>query len=262
MKMDKMASLGAMVAGMAHEVNNPNQGITLDLHYLNETLPEILSLLEKLDDSRDVTIGSPDTEESRGGTDLKDFRENALSALKEMDESTRRIDHIVKELKRLVRGKENSGYSDVDINSTVRTVCDLSRHMIRSSALSFTLELTEKLPPVRGDQIALEQVVLNLLQNACQSLAGKKGGIRISTSLDRDMLLLRIEDEGSGIAPEDIHRITDPFFTTRSGSGGTGLGLSISAGIIRDHRGKISFESELKVGTAVSVRLPLSTFGN
>ena len=112
-----------------------------------------------------------------------------------------------------------------------------------------------------GDRIQLEQVVLNLLQNACQALPDAGRGVRITTAREHGKgahgaVRVEVSDEGSGIAPEDLARITDPFFTTKRRTGGTGLGLAISRRIVKSHGGSLSFRSTVGVGTGAVVTLP------
>jgi polar amino acid transport system substrate-binding protein len=169
----------------------------------------------------------------------------------------------VNELKIFVRGGSGKHFERIDINRVVRTVVDLSHHFIRKATNHFRLELTEELPRVKGDRIRLEQVVLNLLQNACQALTDKDSSLCISTSFDGTLRTVCIEvaDEGVGIPQADLSQLTDPFFTTRRDSGGTGLGLSVSARIVRDHGGTLSFDSRLGEGTVAQIRLPVPEDG-
>jgi len=188
-----------------------------------------------------------------------EFKAAATSAFSEIESSTARIEHIVSELKRFVRGGVREPRQPTDVNQVIRTTADLSRHMIVKSTDSFVLDLQEDLPQISADRIGLEQVVLNLLQNACHALPDRKRRVCISTSIDAEQRTLRIQvqDQGTGIQPEDLQKLTDPFFTTRGEQGGTGLGLSISQRIIREHGGTMSFESTRGRGTTVTVRLPV-----
>ena len=256
MRTEKLSSLGALVAGVAHEVNNPNQVIGMNARFLSEGLPRLFALAESAE-ANDETI-------RLAGMSYSEFRQSAVSSLKEIGQSTERIGHIVKELKRFVRGGGRAKREPTDINEVVRTVTSLSRHMISRATDSFQLELHEDLPAIPADIIGLEQVVLNLLQNACQALPGRGAAIRISTKPDRSrgFLLIEVADQGVGIRAEDLDRITDPFFTTREEHGGTGLGLSVSKRIVREHGGEIDFRSIVGRGTTVTVRLPLPLSSN
>jgi polar amino acid transport system substrate-binding protein len=133
--------------------------------------------------------------------------------------------------------------------------------MIVKATDTFVLDLQEDLPRISADRIGLEQVVLNLLHNACHALPDKKRGIRISTRFDRNLnnLRLEVEDQGTGVAPEELAKLGDPFFTTRGEQGGTGLGLSVSRRILREHGGTMSFTSTLGRGTTATVTLPATT---
>ena len=112
---------------------------------------------------------------------------------------------------------------------------------------------------MRGSAQRLEQVVVNLLVNACQALGDRERAIRLSTLEDREKreAILRVEDEGAGIPQEHLPRLFDPFFTTKRETGGTGLGLAICARIAREHQGRLEFESEVGRGTRASLHLPL-----
>jgi signal transduction histidine kinase len=112
---------------------------------------------------------------------------------------------------------------------------------------------------VRGNFQKLEQVTINLIQNACQALTDQRQAIRVSTHHDAasNCIVITVWDEGAGIAPENLSQVQDPFFTTRHESGGTGLGLSISSRIVEEHGGTMNFESEVGMGTRVRVSLPV-----
>jgi len=251
MRADKLASLGALVAGVAHEVNNPNQVVAMNARFVREGLPRLFTLAESGTQADDAIRLS--------GMMYEEFKAAATSAFSEIESSTARIEHIVSELKRFVRGGAREPRQPTDVNQVIRTIADLSRHMIVKSTDSFVLDLQEDLPQISADRIGLEQVVLNLLQNACHALPDRKRRVCISTSIDAEQRTLRIQvqDQGTGIRPEDLEKLTDPFFTTRGEQGGTGLGLSISQRIIREHGGTMSFESTRGRGTTVTVRLPV-----
>jgi PAS domain S-box-containing protein len=253
MRADKLASLGALVAGVAHEVSNPNQVIGMNARFLRDGLPRLFTLAETADQA-DETI-------RLAGMDYQEFKAAAASAFSEIESSTARIDHIVTELKRFVRGGARGPREPTDLNQVVRTIADLSRHMIAKSTDFFVLDLQKDLPRISADRIGLEQVVLNLLQNACHALPDRKRRIRISTRFDpqRNALCVEVQDQGKGVRPEDLEKLGDRFFTTRSEQGGTGLGLSVSRRILREHGGTMSFRSTLGRGTSVTVSLPLSS---
>jgi polar amino acid transport system substrate-binding protein len=119
------------------------------------------------------------------------------------------------------------------------------------------VELAKTPLRIRGSHQKLEQVAINLLQNASDALTNPQQGLRIATIRDECVAVLTIRDEGRGIPAGDLDKITDPFFTTRRDQDGTGLGLAISMGIVNDHKGQMTFESELGKGTCVTLKLPL-----
>ena len=194
----------------------------------------------------------------------EDFKEASRSAISEIGASTTRIDHIVSELKRFVRGGTKGKRESTDMNQVIRTVVDLSRHMIARATDRFDLVLQTDIPTVPADRIGMEQVIMNLLHNACQSLPDRQRQVRISTRFDTASKLLCIEvaDQGAGISPESLARVTDPFFTTRGEKGGTGLGLSVSQRIVRDHGGTMRFRSVFGHGTTVTVTIPAEARGD
>jgi polar amino acid transport system substrate-binding protein len=131
--------------------------------------------------------------------------------------------------------------------------------MIKKSTNQFTIEYDENSPLLKGNFQRLEQVMINLIQNACQALPDSQKGIFVSVKFDKERsnTVVSVRDEGMGIAPEEIVNITDPFFTTKQDSGGVGLGLSISSKIVEEHGGSMHFSSEIGAGTTVEIILPI-----
>jgi polar amino acid transport system substrate-binding protein len=129
---------------------------------------------------------------------------------------------------------------------------------LRRATRRFELALAPGLPPVQGSAQRLEQVVVNLLLNACQALPEAARGIRLATEHHPTLreVVLEVVDEGAGIPAENLKRLLEPFFTTRREAGGTGLGLAVSARIAREHRGRLEFRSEVGIGTTARLILP------
>ncbi len=251
---EKQASLGQLVAGIAHEINNPIQFIYGNMGILSEAFSDLLPLVDE------QTAARPDLRIAR--LDYPFFRKQVPILLKDMADGAARIGAIVRDLKTFARGDEGRLDEDVDLNEAVQASLRLLHNQLRH--LRVEQELHPDLPSVRGNLTKLEQVVLNTVQNAAEALGRDgRGRIRIRTNPEGrgEQVRLSIEDNGCGIPPELKDRIFDPFFTTKQRSGGTGLGLSITYGIIKQHRGRIVVESRVGAGTAFHFILPASADG-
>jgi polar amino acid transport system substrate-binding protein len=249
---DKMTSLGILVAGVAHEINNPNGLILLNMPILREVYRDAGEVLEeRYRDLGDFTLG---------GLPYSRMRDEVPCLLEEMQGGANRIKRIVEELKDFARQDTSSATEPVDFNATVQAAVRLVESSIRSATNCFESNYAAGLPLIQGNAQRIEQVAVNLILNACQALPDTERRISLETRYDRDAgaVVLRIADEGSGIAPEHIPHLTDPFFTTKRESGGTGLGLSVSATIVKEHGGTLEFESAPGRGTTVTLTLPCS----
>ncbi|GFO60649.1 histidine kinase [Geomonas silvestris] len=247
---DKMAALGILVSGVAHEINNPTGLILLDLPVLKRAHQDAAPILEQhFEENGDFMLG---------GVPYSEMREEIPRLLDGMQEGAQRIKRIVHDLKDFARRDDAGDKVASDLNQVVQTALRLVEPTIRKSTAHFSADFGVGLPRFRGNAQRIEQVVLNLVLNACQALSDREEGIAVTTRLSTDLqrLELKVQDQGGGIAPEHLARLTDPFFTTKRESGGTGLGLSVSAGIVKDHGGTLSFESEPGRGTMVTLSLP------
>lgn len=250
MRSSHLAALGELAAGVAHEVNNPNGLILLNTATLMESWQDALPILEEyFQDQGDFLLG---------GIPFSRMRQEIPHLLSEMADGAKRIRRIVEDLKNFVRQDPDEYAEKVDLNQSVETAARLSASTVKKSTGSFFMELADDLPPLLGNKQRLEQVIINLLLNACQALDGPGQKILLRTRLDSafNHLILEVVDQGVGIPPQAIPHITDPFFTTRRESGGTGLGLSVSARIVKEHGGRLHFDSQPGQGTTVTVYLP------
>ena len=247
---DKMTSLGILVSGVAHEINNPNGLILLNMPILKEVYQDAAEVLE----SRFRTSG----DFPLGGLPYSRMRNEVPHMLDDMLEGSKRIKRIVEELKDFARQDDNSGSDLFDLNQVAQAAVRLVDSSIRKATVDFSAEYAEELPLVRGNPQRIEQVVVNLLLNACQALPSMERKIALATFRvsNARIVVLTVRDEGVGIAPEHIPRLTDPFFTTKRETGGTGLGLSVSAGIVNEHGGTLKFNSTPGAGTTVILTLP------
>ena len=249
MQTHKMASLGTLVSGIAHEINNPNNVVMLNAEILCNLFGQMGPVLEER--------FRADPEFMLGDRKYREVRGEIPLMLNEVRESSRRITDMIEELRKFGRIEADSR-GGVDINAVVNSAIRLMRHEISRHTERFSVELAENLPPVSGSFQKLEQVVINLVNNACQALGDNHRGIHVSTLLSGGgrTVEIRIRDEGRGITAGNLAKLGTPFYTTRSVEGGCGLGLSVSLNIVKEHGGSIVFESEIDKGTLVTVILP------
>lgn len=251
---DKMASLGILVSGVAHEINNPTGLILFNTPVVASAYADAESILEEhFREHGDFMLG---------GIPYSRMRDKLPQMLDDMQEGAKRIKRIVEDLKDFARRNDETTSEPVDLNMVVRLAVRLVEVTIRKSTNHFTVNYGENLLPVRGHAQRIEQVVVNLILNACQALPDPGRGITLETGFaaDTQTVWARVHDEGAGIAPEHLVHLTDPFFTTKRESGGTGLGLSVSAGIVKEHGGELHFDSQPGGGTTVLLTLPAAAY--
>ena len=246
---DRLASLGILVAGVAHEINNPTGLILYDLPILRSAYRVAEDELEaRFEEHGDFLIG---------GLNYSLLREEVPRMFEEMQGGARRIKRIVDDLKDFARKDTSSLQETVDLNGVVQAAVRLADNPLRKATSRFQAEYGDGLPPFRGNAQRIEQVVVNLILNACQALEAPEKAIQVATSWDPQgqALKLTVRDEGVGIPAENLAHLMDPFFTTKRDSGGTGLGLSVSAGIVKDHGGRLEFQSAPGQGTTAILTL-------
>jgi PAS domain S-box-containing protein len=246
----KLAGLGTLVAGVAHEVNNPNSIVNLNMN-----------LMRRLLDRYSAAIGTGASKVAGGAApeDLGAMEREMNEIVTETLNASTRIAGLVASLKRFAQPAGERMTESVDINEVVRRSCDWMRHDVQKRRSCLETVLAPALPAVKGNSEQLQQVFMNLVQNGLNAYGATGGFVRIATSCDPagGTVVATVRDDGAGIRSEDLDRIMDPFFTTRRLEGGTGLGLSISAAIVKGHGGSIRVESEVGKGTLVTVTLPI-----
>jgi PAS domain S-box-containing protein len=247
---NKMTSLGLLVSGVAHEINNPNSFIMANSQLLAKVWEDAQKVLrEHHREHGDFLIG---------GISFAEIDEKIPQLFKSIIEGARRINNIINNLKDFARQDRLVAERQVDLNRVATTAASLLLHQLNRYSDNFHFDLAEYLPRITGDYQQLEQVVINLLLNAGQSLPDKSRGIWITTGFDAaaGQATITVRDEGCGIARDVADRVMEPFFTTKLDSGGTGLGLAISLSIVKEHNGSLEFESEPGKGTTFVVKIP------
>ncbi len=222
LQQERLAALGLLAAGVAHEVNTPLTGISSYAQLLLEDMP--------VDDPR-------------------------RESLEKIELQTQRASTIANSLLNFAR-PERAAYESLRINEAVREVLRLFEPQIRDKRVDLQIDLAADVPEIRGHRAKLQQVLLNLLSNARDAVEGG-GRIVVRTAHRGDRVVLEVDDDGIGIAEHDIGRIFDPFFTTKGRGKGTGLGLAISYGIVREHDGTMTVESLPGELTRFRVELPV-----
>ena len=247
---DKMAALGILVSGVAHEINNPNGLILLNLPRFGEAFRRVGPILDAYyRDHGDFSLG---------WLNYSRMREELPHMFTETQDAAKRIRRIVEDLKDFAR-RDNAELTDVvDLNLTLQAAVRLVDNAIQKATNHLQLDYAADLPKVRGNAQRIEQVIVNLILNACQALEDRGKRIFIGTRYDgsRGEVILTVRDEGRGIAPEHLSHLTDPFFTTKREAGGTGLGLSVSDGIVKEHGGTLTFTPSAVQGVTVTLALP------
>lgn len=256
---EKLASIGQLAAGVAHEINNPIGFVNSNLGTLKRYVAQLLGLID--DFSATVAplltkepLVEQQVEDLKQAVELDFLREDVCSLIDESIEGTSRVRQIVQDLRDFSR----TGAVDiesVDLHAGLESTLNVVGNEIRYKA-----EVDRQygvLPQIECRPAQINQVFMNMLVNAAQSIPGK-GKITIRSGRLDSQVWISISDTGTGIAPENLARIFDPFFTTKAIGKGTGLGLSVSYGIIEKHGGRIEVASRPGEGTSFTIWLPIS----
>ena len=254
---EKMASIGQLAAGVAHEINNPIGFVGSNLRTLKDyiaALLELVSVYEQGDSlMADDTALAQRIRELRRAVDIDFLREDAPALINESIEGTERVQRIVQDLRDFSR-LENPDWQGADLHAGLEATLNIVSNDVRFKA-DIVRELGD-IPSIECLPFQINQVFLNILLNAAQSITGR-GTITLRSGRVTDEVWISITDTGQGIPPERMARIFDPFYTTKPVGQGTGLGLSVSYGIVKKHGGRIDVQSQTGAGTTFTIRLPI-----
>jgi PAS domain S-box-containing protein len=247
----KMVSLGTVVSGVAHEINNPISFVMLNAPALKKIWSDLEPVLTEYKDRH----GSFEA----GGLTDEELSAEVPELLNLLHQGAQRIKTIVDDLKSYSRQTPTTMDERIDINRVVEKSIKFTHTLITKATDHFSAELGSGMPTFMGNSQRIEQVMINLLVNACEALTDKSRGIAVETAFDdsTNQVICRVRDEGQGINEEHLRQLTDPFFTTKRDTGGTGLGLSVSAGIIDMHGGSIDIAPNAHKGITVTLGFPV-----
>lgn len=247
---DKLASLGQLVSGIAHEINNPNTFIKGNLMIIQEALSDMLPIIDRAFES------DPSLKIARLNYEI--FRQSIPVLVDDMVQGANRIKGIVDGLRKFAKKDEGLLNEQVNVNNIIESCLRLVDNQIKRTS-DVNVEFDPDLPEVIGNSQKLQQVVVNVLINASQAIDKPKGNIMVETyRQNAEEIVVKISDNGKGMDEKTLKQIFDPFFTSKRHHGGTGLGLSIAYGIIKEHKGRIDVESKPGLGTTFYIHLPVS----
>jgi len=255
---EKMASIGQLAAGVAHEINNPIGYIFSNLGTLQNYLDQLFDMLAAYQQG-EASI-APEVANSlraiREQIDLDFLREDIPALMAESREGIVRVRHIVQDLKDFSRVDSNQEWVWSNLHQGINSTLN-----IVSNEVKYTADVVKEygdIPDIECLPLQINQVIMNLVVNAAHSIGPERGKITVRTGRQgEDQVWLEVEDSGSGIAPDTLSRIFDPFFTTKAVGKGTGLGLSLAYGIVQKHGGRIDVDTVQGRGTRFRVLLPI-----
>lgn len=246
----KMEALGTLVAGVAHEINNPINLILFNLPLMEKMWQDLMPALE--------AHMSKHPHKKIGGLLPTFVKENLPRLISDMEMAANRVARIVSGLKGFARKSNPAEKWMIDVNKAVQNAVRLAGATIKKSNTVMAVDLASDLPLLRGNLQNLEQVVLNLIINALESIRHDHGKVEIKTIFRKKdkSVIIEVKDNGRGVNPKVAENIFDPFVTDRQSAGGTGLGLSVTYNLVKAHDGEITFKTKPGQGTVFKIALP------
>ncbi|MBK5551888.1 MULTISPECIES: ATP-binding protein [unclassified Pseudomonas] len=255
---EKLASLGQLAAGVAHEINNPIGFISSNLGCLDGYFKQLQEMLDAYRGA-EASITSPEVIERlnvlRERVELEFLREDIPLLIKESKDGISRVGQIVKDLKDFSRVDSSQEWQWANLQQGIESTLNIVANELKYKA--DVVKEYQVLPEIECLPSQINQVIMNLIVNASQAIGPERGVITLRTGLEGETVWIEVADTGSGIEPQCLQKIFDPFFTTKPIGQGTGLGLSLSYGIVKKHHGDISVRSEVGAGTTFRVELPV-----
>lgn len=246
---EKMAGIGQLAAGVAHEINNPVGYVFSNLKTLAGYMQDMLKII----DATDHVESLGELQQLKKSLDYDYIRQDVPALLRESEEGMDRIKHIISALKYFSHTDDDS-FRLADLHQSIESTLTVAGNEIKYRAR--VIKQFGRLPPVQFNVSQINQVVMNLLINAAQSIE-KSGEITLRTDHDGAWVWFEVEDTGCGMTAKVQQRIFEPFYTTKPVGQGTGMGLALSYGIIQKHNGRIDVFSTVGCGTRIRVWLPV-----
>ena len=246
----KMETLGTLVAGVAHEINNPLNLIMYNIPLLKKVWLDFLPVLMEQKQNR--------PEQKFGGLAYDFLEDNLVQLVADMELAAHRVAKTVSDLKNFSRRSNVAEKAPMQVNKAVKNAMRLAKTTLNKSAVQVSLKLESDLPEIQGNLQSIEQVILNIIINAVQAIEHKQGEVEIRTGFQAKdgRVFINIKDNGKGISSTLKDKIFLPFVTDKQNEGGTGLGLSVTYSLVKAHQGEIVFDARARRGASFTVFLP------
>lgn len=254
---EKMASIGQLAAGVAHEINNPVGYVSSNLGRLEDYVEKAFCMISAYEGAEAVVADiavKESLKQARKECEIEFIRQDLPALLKESMDGLTRVKQIVQNLKDFAHADASDEWRYADLHQGLESTLSIVNNEIKYKA--DVVRQYGKLPEVECLPSQLNQVFMNLLVNAAQAIE-QKGVITLSSGVNGDEVWVEVKDNGHGIKPEHLNKVFDPFFTTKPVGRGTGLGLSISYGIVLKHHGRMEVDSEPGQGASFKMWLPI-----